>query len=114
MMANAPKLRLIQKWGIGVDKIDLEAADRHGIYVTITAGANASVVAEHAIMLIIASLRRLAVAERSMRNGAVGRRQPAPAHAAAGRQDGGHARLRQYRARGGEVPAGLRCPDHLL
>jgi D-3-phosphoglycerate dehydrogenase len=70
MMANAPKLRLIQKWGIGVDKIDLEAADRHGIYVTITAGANASVVAEHAIMLIIASLRRLAVADRSMRSGA--------------------------------------------
>jgi phosphoglycerate dehydrogenase-like enzyme len=69
MMANAPRLRLIQKWGIGVDKIDLEAADRHGIYVAITAGANASVVAEHTIMLILASLRRLVVADRSMRAG---------------------------------------------
>jgi len=69
MMANAPKLRLIQKWGIGVDKIDLAAAERHGIYVAITAGANASVVAEHAIMLMLAALRGLSVADRSMRNG---------------------------------------------
>jgi D-3-phosphoglycerate dehydrogenase len=69
MMANAPKLRLIQKWGIGVDKIDLAAAERHGIYVTITAGANATVVAEHAIMLMLAALRNLAVADRQMRAG---------------------------------------------
>ncbi len=69
MMANAPKLRLIQKWGIGVDKIDLEAAERHGVYVSITAGANASVVAEHTIMLILAALRRLVVADRAMRDG---------------------------------------------
>jgi phosphoglycerate dehydrogenase-like enzyme len=69
MMANAPKLRLIQKWGIGVDKIDLEAAERHGIYVAITAGANADVVAEHAVMLMLAALRNLAVANRQMRSG---------------------------------------------
>jgi len=69
MMENAPKLRLIQKWGIGVDKIDLAAADKHGIYVTITAGANSSVVAEHTIMFILAALRRLSVADRSMRRG---------------------------------------------
>jgi D-3-phosphoglycerate dehydrogenase len=69
MMANAPKLRLIQKWGIGVDKIDLEAAERHGIYVAITAGANATVVAEHTIMLMLAAMRNLAVADRQMRAG---------------------------------------------
>ena len=69
MMANAPKLRLIQKWGIGVDKIDLAAAERHGIYVAITAGVNATVVGEHAIMLILAGLRRLPVANRQMRDG---------------------------------------------
>ena len=28
---RAPKLRMIQKWGIGVDKIDLAAAERHGV-----------------------------------------------------------------------------------
>jgi D-3-phosphoglycerate dehydrogenase len=69
MMANAPKLRLIQKWGIGVDKIDLEAAERHGIYVAITSGANATVVAEHAILLMLAAMRNLSLANRQMRAG---------------------------------------------
>jgi phosphoglycerate dehydrogenase-like enzyme len=69
MIAAAPKLRLIQKWGIGVDKIDLAAAERHGVYVAITAGANASVIAEHTLLLILATLRRLPVADRSIRAG---------------------------------------------
>ena len=69
MMQQSPKLRLIQKWGIGVDKIDLDAAEREGIYVAITAGANAGPVAEHTIMLILATLRRLSLADRSMRDG---------------------------------------------
>jgi phosphoglycerate dehydrogenase-like enzyme len=69
MIASAPRLRLIHKWGIGVDKIDLDAADRHGVYVAITAGANASVIAEHAVLLMLAVLRRLTVADRSVREG---------------------------------------------
>jgi phosphoglycerate dehydrogenase-like enzyme len=69
MMARAPRLRLIQKWGTGVDKIDLAAADRHGIPVTITSGANARSIAEHAILLMLAVLRRVVVADRSVRDG---------------------------------------------
>ena len=45
LMDVAPGLRLIQKWGIGVDKIDLAAARARGIPVAITAGANAIPVA---------------------------------------------------------------------
>ena len=69
MMAKAPKLRLIQKWGIGVDKIDLVAAERHGIPVAITAGANAATVSEHTVMLMLAVSRRLTLADRAMRKG---------------------------------------------
>ena len=69
MMLKAPKLRLIQKWGIGVDKIDLNAAERHGIHVAITAGANADTIAEHTILLMLAVLRRLVVADRAVRAG---------------------------------------------
>lgn len=69
MMRQASRLRLIQKWGTGVDKIDLAAADRYGIPVTITAGANASTIAEHTILLMLATLRRVVVADRSVRDG---------------------------------------------
>jgi D-3-phosphoglycerate dehydrogenase len=69
LLSEAPRLRLVHKWGIGVDKIDLEGAARQGVYVAITAGSNAAVVAEHAILLILAALRRLAYADRTMREG---------------------------------------------
>jgi phosphoglycerate dehydrogenase-like enzyme len=69
MMRRAARLRLIQKWGTGVDKIDLAAAERHGIPVTITAGDNAATVAEHTILLMLAVLRRLVVADGSVRAG---------------------------------------------
>jgi phosphoglycerate dehydrogenase-like enzyme len=63
------RLRLIQKYGIGVDKIDLEAAARRGIPVGIAAGANAVAVAETAIMLMLAVYKRLCVAHNSLRAG---------------------------------------------
>ncbi len=69
MMRQSPRLRMVHKWGIGVDKIDLEAAEREGVYVAITAGGNAAAVAEHTIMLILATLRRLSFADRTMREG---------------------------------------------
>src|SRR6185369_1116570 len=52
MMRAAPRLRLIQKWGTGYEKIDVAAAARHGITVAITRGANADTVAEHAVTLM--------------------------------------------------------------
>lgn len=66
---QAPRLRMIQKWGSGYDKIDLAAAERHGVLVAITAGVNASVIAEHTVLLILAAMRRLIVADRAMREG---------------------------------------------
>ena len=69
LLQESPKLRLVHKWGIGVDKIDLEGAEREGVYVAITAGSNAGAVAEHTVMLILAALRRLALADQSMREG---------------------------------------------
>jgi phosphoglycerate dehydrogenase-like enzyme len=65
----APKLRLIQKYGIGVDKIDLKAAARRGVPVCIAAGVNAVAVAETAITLMLASYKRLPVAHNTLRAG---------------------------------------------
>jgi D-3-phosphoglycerate dehydrogenase len=70
LMDAAPGLRLIQKWGIGVDKIDLAAAQARGIPVAITAGANAIPVAEFTLLLMLAVLRRLPYREAQLRGGA--------------------------------------------
>lgn len=69
MMRNAPRLRLIQKWGTGYEKIDTAAAARHGITVAITAGIASNTVAEHAITLMLTAMRNVLVADRSMREG---------------------------------------------
>lgn len=60
---------LIQKAGIGCDKIDTKAAREADIPVAITSGANADSVAEHTILLILALLRRLIRANDSIRQG---------------------------------------------
>jgi phosphoglycerate dehydrogenase-like enzyme len=69
MIERASRARLVQKWGIGVDKIDLDAARERGLPVAITAGANASPVAELAVGLMLAVYRRIALADRRMREG---------------------------------------------
>lgn len=69
MMHAAPRLRLIQKWGSGYEKIDVAAAGRHGIAVAITSGANADTVAEHAVTLMLAVMRRVTLADRAVREG---------------------------------------------
>jgi phosphoglycerate dehydrogenase-like enzyme len=69
MMRTAPRLRFIQKWGTGYEKIDIMAAERHGIVVAITAGVNANTIAEHAIALMLAVMRRIVIADRALRQG---------------------------------------------
>lgn len=75
MMRRATKLRFIQKWGVGYDRIDVAAAERLGITVAITAGANAHSVAEHAVMLMLAVLRCTVRADRSLRDGRWGQNE---------------------------------------
>lgn len=65
----SPQLRLIQKLGVGVDTIDLEAARRRGIAVCNMPGANTRAVAELTLLLMLASLRRLAEIDTRTRQG---------------------------------------------
>ncbi|HKN22151.1 MAG TPA: NAD(P)-dependent oxidoreductase, partial [Terracidiphilus sp.] len=69
LMAQAPKLRVIGRAGVGVDNIDAEAATRRGIVVMNTPGANAVAVAELTIGLMIALARKLPAANTSMHGG---------------------------------------------
>ena len=66
---QAPRLRLIQKLGVGVDTIDLEAARARGIAVCNMPGANTRAVAELTLLLMLATLRRLCELDRQTRMG---------------------------------------------
>lgn len=63
------RLKLIQKHGIGMDKIDLATAAGRGVLVAFTAGGNAVGVAELAIAHMLALYRKLCVADGSLRRG---------------------------------------------
>ena len=59
MMDAAPRLGLIQKIGVGVNTIDLEAARARGIAVCNMPGTNSRAVAEQTLLLMLACLRKL-------------------------------------------------------
>jgi phosphoglycerate dehydrogenase-like enzyme len=65
----APRLRLIQKIGIGVNTIDLDAARRRSIAVCNMPGTNTQAVAEMTLLLILATLRRLSQLDDLTRTG---------------------------------------------
>lgn len=65
----SPRLRLIQKIGVGVNTIDLEAAARRSVAVCNMPGSNARAVAEMTIALMLAALRRIAYFDPLMRRG---------------------------------------------
>ena len=64
-----PRLRLIQKIGVGVNTIDLAAARARGIAVANMPGTNTPAVAEAALLLMLAALRNLAGLDRACRAG---------------------------------------------
>lgn len=68
-VAAGNSLRVISKHGAGVDNIDVEAATRHGVQVIRAAGGNAVSVAEHAVALIFATVKRLLPLDAGMRAG---------------------------------------------
>lgn len=69
VMEHAPKLRVISKWGIGVDAIDLGAARELGILVTNTPGMFGDEVADVALGYLLMLARQLHVIDREVRAG---------------------------------------------
>lgn len=67
MMARAPRLKLVQKIGVGLDAIDLDAARDQGIAVCNMPGTNSQAVAELALGLMLAVLRRIPAMDHRLR-----------------------------------------------
>jgi D-3-phosphoglycerate dehydrogenase / 2-oxoglutarate reductase len=64
-----PKLKVLSKYGIGVDKIDVKSATEFGIPVLFTPGVNHTTVAEHSFLLLLALEKNLLFHTDSTRSG---------------------------------------------
>ena len=66
---SLPRLKVISKYGIGLDKIDVAAATEKKLPVLFTPGVNHTTVAEHAFCLMLALVRNLVDVVNSTRQG---------------------------------------------
>lgn len=69
VLEKLPDLKVISRYGVGFDAVDLEAADELGIVVTITPGVNHHSVAEQAFALLMGTARLTRSQDRAVRCG---------------------------------------------
>jgi D-3-phosphoglycerate dehydrogenase / 2-oxoglutarate reductase len=69
VLANARRLRVIGRAGIGVDNIDVATATKAGVVVMNTPEGNTNTAAEHAIAMLLALARNIAPADGAMKRG---------------------------------------------
>lgn len=69
VISRAKRCRLIQMHGVGLDRIDVEAAKEYGISVKRTKGGNAQSVAELAIGFMLAMARKMKFLDRGLQAG---------------------------------------------
>jgi len=70
VLENIPRVKVIARYGVGLDNVDLEAATDAGIVVTHYPGYCTSEVADHALAMILALNRRIVEQDRALREGA--------------------------------------------
>jgi D-3-phosphoglycerate dehydrogenase / 2-oxoglutarate reductase len=69
LMATAPNLRVVSRFGVGYDSVDIPAATKQGVLVAVVNGANDLAVAEHAMMMMLMVARRAVEYDASVRAG---------------------------------------------
>ncbi len=69
VLAAGKRLQVVGRAGVGVDNIDVEAATRCGVYVVNAPTGNIVAAAEHALAILLALLRNVPAADRSVRAG---------------------------------------------
>ena len=69
VLEGRPELRVISRNGVGYDQVDVDAATRLGVAVTITPEGNHQAVAEHALALLLALARKVPQNDRLVRRG---------------------------------------------
>ena len=74
LIGRCPDLKAIARAGVGLDNIDVSAADQHGVVVIAPLGSNAVSVAEHSVAMALALFRHILPLDRGTRSGGWDRR----------------------------------------
>jgi len=69
VIESASGLKVISRYGVGVDQVDLKAAREKGIAVCNTPGVNANAVADLAFALLLSVARQVTLLDRKIREG---------------------------------------------
>ena len=67
LLEHAPRLKAVSRFGVGYERIDVEACTRRGVYVTHTPGILSHAVAELTLALMLCLSRRMMEADRYVR-----------------------------------------------
>ena len=68
-IAEASRLQIVSRHGVGYDSVDVATLNKRRIPLCVAGDVNSLSVAEHAIMLILASAKRVVRADRAVREG---------------------------------------------
>ena len=69
VIENLEQCKVIVRYAIGVDNIDVQAAAEHGIYVCNVPDYSIDEVSNHTIALLMACVRKLKIADQAVRDG---------------------------------------------
>jgi len=67
LMSACKRLKVVGRHGVGLDTVDIPAATRLGVAVVHAPGSNSQAVAEHALMLMLVSVKRTLAMDKDMR-----------------------------------------------
>ncbi len=67
LLSLGTKLKVISRYGVGYDKVNIQAAKEKGIAVTITPGANGDSVADMAMALMLAAARNVSFMDHAIK-----------------------------------------------
>jgi D-3-phosphoglycerate dehydrogenase len=86
IIAQARRLQIVSRFGVGYDAVDVAALTTAGIPLTVVGTANSVTVAEHSLLLILALAKRCLLYDREVRKGNWQVRFETPAYDIAGRK----------------------------
>jgi phosphoglycerate dehydrogenase-like enzyme len=69
LFRECPNLRIIARWGVGLDNVDLAAATRAGVFVTAPFGINSATVAELTFALMLSLVRSIVTNHNRVQGG---------------------------------------------